>query len=103
MVFFKAKLIESIMATKLNRGCFLWSVMSAVLIVRVAESLLKLFITECTVTVLVVHQVLSLFHEPSAERSVTEVQKVVVFNEVNPVIENFMQGFQLTKLTMSLL
>lgn len=50
-------------------------------------------------TVRVVHQVLSLRHEPSVDRSVTEVQKVIVFYELNPVIQNFMQDFQLTKLT----
>ena len=73
--------------------------MSAVLILRVAVSLLRVFIIESTVTAEVVHQLLSLRHEPSVERSVTEVQKVIVFYELNPVIQNFMQDFQLTKLT----
>lgn len=73
--------------------------MSAVLILRVAVSLLKVFIIESTVTVPVVHQVLSLLCEPSVERSVTEVQKAIVFQELNPAFQNFMQDFQLTKLT----
>lgn len=50
----------------------------------------------------VVHQVLSLLHEPSVERSVKGVQKVIVFCELNPVIQNFVQDFQLTKLTEGL-
>lgn len=52
-----------------------------------------------TVTVQVVRQVLSLLHEPSVERSIAEVQKMIVFYKLNPVIQNFMQDFQLTKLT----
>lgn len=74
--------------------------MSAALILRVAASLLKVFIIESTVTVQVVRQVLSLLHEPPVERSVTEVRKVTVFYELNPVIWNFLQAFQLTKLSL---
>lgn len=42
---------------------------------------------------------MSLLPEPSVQRSVSEGQKVVVFYELNPVIQNFMQDIQLTKLT----
>ena len=84
--------------TKLRRY-FLESVTSAVLILRVAVSLLEVLTIESAVSVQVAHQVSALLHEPSVKRRVTEVQTVIVFYELNPVIQNFMQDFQLTKLT----